>query len=120
MNFIYRNNLDQTVRFTLGGGQNLIHYSISPGETVEIPEKWDYAIEAMGVRLDKDYELSMVCDARKNPEVWDNFVKAPECSAPECSDVQESKINDAERSTPKSRAIRARKTRSAKHSITEK
>lgn len=104
MNFIYRNTLDQIVRFQLGP----IHYSVNPGSTVEIPEKYDYAIEAMGVRLEKDYELSIQNDADQNPERWEKFTS-------ESSNV-EHLVSDEHLTEPqkqfekKQRAIRARKT----------
>lgn len=106
MNFIYRNILSETVRFTLGSEK----YEVLPGSTVEVPEKYDYAIEEMGVRLEKDYEQSIFNDQLSNPERWNDFI----ASQANVSDgygsensVSENKVKDAAPKHP--RAMRARK-----------
>lgn len=104
MNFIYRNILNQTVRFTLGS----VKYEVLPGSIVEIPEKYDYAIEGMGVRLEKDYEQSIFNDQLSNPERWIDFGAE---AAPTDGYESEALSTKESESKPK-RAIRARKTRS--------
>jgi hypothetical protein len=55
MNFYYRNIGSVVVRFEL----NNIKYEVEPGQTVIIPEKYDYAINLMQVKnLQKDIEIS--------------------------------------------------------------
>lgn len=110
MNFVYRNTLDQIVRFQLGP----IHYSVNPGSTVEIPEKYDYAIEAMGVRLEKDYELSIQNDADRNPERWDSFLEPAENVDILPQDEFLTEPQKQFEKIQKQRAIRARKN--TKHS----
>lgn len=107
MNFVYRNNLNQTIRFSLGNPPHLIEYAVSPGSTVVIPEKYDYAIEAMGVRLEKDYEQSIVHDSVSNPERWSDFLNS-ESSASESEFATASKPSNGI-SLHSKRAIRSRK-----------
>lgn len=112
MNFIYRNVLDQTVRFTLGNPPHLIEYAVSPGSTVVIPEKYDYAIEAMGIRLEKDYEQSIIHDSASNPERWNDFLSdAKHSDAEQQSDGYEESLlmNTPHLLEPKKRAMRGRK-----------
>ena len=66
MNLHYRNPFDQVMTFELGGKE----YRVLPGATVEIPEKYDYAISEMGLGLETDYDLTFTLDQKAHPENW--------------------------------------------------
>lgn len=46
MELQYQNTSDQTLRFEL----NMKEYEVGPGKSVTLPEKYDYALELMGVQ----------------------------------------------------------------------
>lgn len=66
MNFLYRNDTGKAMKFELGGSD----YLVLPSLTIEIPEKYDYAIELMKLRLTKLYSQSIELDKSRHPEEW--------------------------------------------------
>jgi len=69
------NKTDSVLKFKIGKK----HFEVSPGDFVEIPEKYVYAVEAMGVKL------SRVEDNEKDEVKPEDIKPMPATEMPEVS-----------------------------------